>query len=147
MARYRSILAFVLVIITSFLVSCGNPNPTVQGPLYTDLQLEQIQRSVADIQSLRDRMLELPPMVQDQEWNDVITFIHGPLGELRARMSRLARTLVPKSQKAAQDAAREVFEHLNDIDLAAQNRDSAQALRSYNEALRDFETFFNLLPS
>jgi photosystem II protein PsbQ len=147
MARYRSILAFLLVIVTTFLVSCGNPTPTAKGPLYTTTQLEQIQQSTDDIQSLRDRMLEIPPLVQKEDWVDVISFIHGPLGELRAKMSRLARSLTPKAQKPALDAARDVFEHLNEIDSAAQTRDPAKALKNYNEALKDFQTFFDLLPS
>ncbi|NJO80385.1 MAG: photosystem II protein PsbQ [Cyanobacteria bacterium RM1_2_2] len=147
MARYRSILAFFLVIITTFLVSCGNPTPTAKGPLYTTAQLEQIQQSAEDIQRLRDRMLEIPPLVQEENWVDVISFIHGPLGELRAKMSRLARSLTPKAQKTALDAARDVFEHLNAIDSAAQARDTAKALSNYNEALKDFQTFFDLLPS
>lgn len=147
MARYRSILAFILVIITTFLVSCGNPTPTAKGPLYTTTQLEQIQQSAEEVRRLRDQMLEIPPLVQQQQWGDVISFIHGPLGELRIKMSQLARSLTPKAQKTAQDAARDVFEHLNEIDTAAQARDTAQALRNYNEALRDFQTFFDLLPS
>lgn len=147
MARYRSILAFLLVIITTFLVSCGNPTPTAKGPLYTSAQLEQIQQSAEGIQRLRDQMLEIPPLVQKENWVDVISFIHGPLGELRVKMSRLARNLTPKAQKPALDAARDVFEHLNEIDSAAQTRDTTKALKNYNEALKDFQTFFDLLPS
>ncbi|WNZ21871.1 photosystem II protein PsbQ [Leptolyngbya sp. NK1-12] len=147
MARFRSILAFVLVIVTTLLMSCGNATPTAKGPLYTDAQLEQIQRYSEEVQTLRDRMLEIPPLVQQQQWNDVESFIHGPLGELRIRMSRLARSLTPKVQKDALAAAKEVFEHLNAIDEAAQERDSVKALRNYNQALQDFESFFQFLPS
>ncbi|MCU0526702.1 MAG: photosystem II protein PsbQ [Elainella sp. Prado103] len=147
MARYRSILALILVMITTFLVSCGNPAPKIKGPLYSTTQLEQIQRYTEDVQVLRDQMLEIPPLVQQQKWVDVGSFIHGPLGELRVRMSRLARTLVPKEQEKALAAAKEVFEHLNAIDEAAQTRDTTKALSNYNEALRDFETFFGLIPS
>jgi photosystem II protein PsbQ len=147
MARFRSILAFVLVVITTLLVSCGGATPTAKGPLYTDTQLEQIQRYTEDVQTLRDRLLEIPPLVQQQEWNDVESFIHGPLGELRVKMSRLARSLAPKAQKQAVAAAKEVFEHLNAIDEAAQERDTIKALRNYNQALQDFEAFFQLIPS
>lgn len=147
MARYRSILAFILVIITTLLVSCGNPTPTAKGPLYSTAQLEQIQRYTKDIQTLREQMLELPPLIQQQEWTDVESFIHGPLGELRAKMSRLARSLTPKAQKGTLDAAQEVFEHLIAIDEAAQTRDTNKALRNYNQTLQAFEAFFQLIPS
>jgi photosystem II protein PsbQ len=147
MARFRSILAFVLVIITTLLVSCGSPSPTAKGPLYSSAQLEQIQRYADEVQAFQDQLQALPPLVQQQEWNEVISFIHGPLGELRATMSRLARSLTPKAQPDALKAAREVFKHLNGIDEAAQARDVTKALKNYNEALRDFESFFQLIPS
>ncbi|MEA5597442.1 photosystem II protein PsbQ [Rivularia sp. UHCC 0363] len=145
MARYRSILTFVLVILAAALVSCGGP-PVAQGPLYSTAQLEQIQRYSTDIQTLRDRMDELSPLIEAEQWNDVGSFIHGPLGELRVRMARLARSLEPKAQKTAQSSAKEVFEHLIAIDEAAQTRDFDKATRNYREALRDFDAFFQLLP-
>lgn len=147
MVRFRSILAFVLVIIATFLVSCGNATPTAKGPLYTTAQLEQIQQSAEDIQTLRDRLVELPPLIQSKQWTDVESFIHGPLGELRARMSRLARSLEPKSQKTAANAAKEVFKHLTAIDEAAKAGDTTKALFNYNQALLDFDAFFQLIPS
>ncbi|HEY9699182.1 MAG TPA: photosystem II protein PsbQ [Trichocoleus sp.] len=147
MLRYRSILTLILVAITTLLISCSNPTPTVEGPLYTSAQLEQIQKYTDDLQIFRDRMLELPPLVQKDAWTDVASFIHGPLGELRATMSRLARTLEPTKQKQALTASKEVFEHLILIDEASQSRDRTKALRNYNEALKDFDAFLNLIPS
>lgn len=118
-----------------------------KGPLYSAAQLEQIQHYAEDVQVLRDRMLELPPLVQQQKWTDVESFIHGPLGELRVRMSRLARALVQKEQPKALAASKEVFEHLILLDEAAQARDATKAFRNYNEALRDFDAFLELIPS
>ncbi len=146
MRRFRSILALCLVLVTTLLVSCGSPTPVAKGPLYSDLQLTQIQKSAADIQELRDRLIELPPMIQANKWVDVGTFIHGPLGELRAKMARLSRTLVPKAQDSAAKAAKDVFGHLNAIDEAAQAQDIQKALKNYNEALKDFDAFFNVIP-
>ena len=147
MLRYRSILTLILVAITTLLISCSNPTPTVKGPLYSSAQLEQIQKYTGNLQEFRGRMLELPPLVQREKWSDVASFIHGPLGELRPTMSRLARTLEPKSQKQALDASKEVFEHLILIDEASQTRDRTKALRNYNEALKDFDAFLELVPS
>lgn len=147
MARYRSILALILAAITSFVVGCGSPTPTAKGPLYTTAQLEQIQHAADDIQALRDQLLELPPLIQQKEWIEVESFLHGPLGELRAKMSRLSRSLTPKAQQGALDAAKEVFEHLVAIDEAAQASDVNKALKNYNQALQDFEAFFELIPS
>jgi photosystem II protein PsbQ len=147
MRRYRSVLTLILAAITVLLVSCGSPSEKVKGPLYTTAQLEQIQRSVEDVQQLRDRMLELPPLIQQQQWTEVESFIHGPLGELRAKMSRLARTLAPDAQTTALTSAKEVFGHLILIDEAAQARNTNKALLNYNEALKDFDAFFQSVPS
>ncbi|MBD2060180.1 photosystem II protein PsbQ [Oculatella sp. FACHB-28] len=146
MIRYRSILAFVLAGIAAFLVSCSSP-ATTAAPTYTEAQLAQIERYSADVQELRDRLLEIPPLVQAQRWRDVETFIHGPLGELRFRMGNLARSLDPKVQPEARAAAQEVFEHLIAIDEAAKARDNRKALSNYNGALADFETFLKLVPA
>ncbi|MCU0566354.1 MAG: photosystem II protein PsbQ [Oculatellaceae cyanobacterium Prado106] len=147
MSRFRSILALVLVAMTVFLVSCGGA-PVAKGPLYSEAQLEQIQTYAAGVNSLRDRFLELPPLVQKGDWTEVDSFLHGDLGELRARMARLARSLAPKdTQTAALDAAKEVFVHLNEMDEAVQTREVTKALKNYNAALKDFDAFLEFIPS
>lgn len=147
MARYRSILAFILAGISAFLVSCGSPNTAVKPPTYTAAQLEQIQESTANLQVLRDRLLEIPPLVQRKRWRDVETFIHGPLGELRSQMSRITRNLAPDVQTQAQQAAKGLFGHLENIDEAARALDARKALSNYNAALEDFDAFLKLIPS
>ncbi|HIK57404.1 MAG TPA: photosystem II protein PsbQ [Synechococcales cyanobacterium M55_K2018_004] len=146
MKRYRSLLAVVLAAIATFLFSCSSPQVTAKGPTYTPEQFAQIQSYREDLQVLRERMLEIPPLVQKGDWVDVQTFIHGPLGELRFRMNKLARLLEPQAQKQALQVSRDVFGHLNEIDLAAQTTDARKALLNYNEALKDFDAFLKLIP-
>lgn len=147
MSRFRSILALALAAITVFLVSCSGA-PVAKGPLYSDAQLEQIRVYTAGVDQLRDRLLELPAKVQAEDWTEVSSFIHGDLGELRTRMSGLARNLAPqKTQTAALAAAKNVFGHLNEIDEAATERDPSKALKNYNAALEDFEVYLKYLPS
>jgi photosystem II protein PsbQ len=147
MFRFRSILALALAAITVFLVSCSGA-PVAKGPLYSDAQLEQIQVYKAGVDTLRDRLLELPAKVQAEDWTEVSSFIHGDLGELRTRMSGLARNLAPKkTQTAALAAAKDVFGHLNEIDEAATERNPSKALKNYNAALQDFEVYLKYLPS
>lgn len=147
MSRFRSILALALAAITVFLVSCSGA-PAAKGPLYSDAQLEQIRVYTAGVDQLRDRLLELPAKVQAEDWTEVSSFIHGDLGELRTRMSGLARNLAPqKTQTAALAAAKNVFGHLNEIDEAATERDPSKALKNYNAALEDFEVYLKYLPS
>jgi len=47
MARYRSILSLIIVIVATFLVSCGSP--TVKALTYTAAQIEQIQQYVLSL--------------------------------------------------------------------------------------------------
>lgn len=146
MKGFRSVLMLLVAAIAIFLVSCGG-QPVAKGPLYTTEQLAQIETSLETVQELRDRMLEIPVLVQKGDWNDVQAYIHGPLGELRFKMSTLARQLRPeKAQTEALQAARDVFEHLNIIDEATVTNDRIKALKNYNEALRDFDVFLNLIP-
>jgi photosystem II protein PsbQ len=146
MRRYRAILSVLFAAIAVFLVSCSAPTQTAKGPIYTPEQIAQIQIYVADVQEMRDRLLAIPPLVQQRKWVDVQSFIHGPLGEMRIRMTRLARSLEPKVQKNALQAAKDVFEHLILIDEATQTGDDRKALLNYNLALQDFDTFLKYVP-
>lgn len=150
MIRFRSLLTVILTVAIALFCISSHPAMaarTPSPPAYTATQLEQIQRYATDVETLRDRLLELPTLIQQEKWVDVKSLIHGPLGELRARMARLARSLDPKAQKTAQKAAKEVFEHLVTIDEAATARSTTKAFRDYNEVLKDLDTFFGLLPS
>lgn len=150
MVRFRSLLTVILTVAIAFQIISVHPAAAARPasrPTYTPAQLEQIQRYATDVDELRDRLVELPTLIQQERWVDVKSLIHGPLGELRARMFRLARNLDPSAQKTAQKAAKEVFEHLVAIDEAANLRNTTKAFRDYNEALKDLDTFFGLLPS
>lgn len=145
--RFRSILALVLVVISTFLVSCSSPKEVVKKVTYTPAQVEQIQHYVADIQELRDRMLRIPPLVQREDWSGVKSIIHGPLGDLRFKMINVSRLLDPTAQEDARTSSKEIFGHLVKIDEAAQVQDKSKALKNYNDALADFDAFLKLIPN
>ncbi|MEB3336907.1 MAG: photosystem II protein PsbQ [Leptolyngbyaceae bacterium] len=148
MTRYRSTLTLILVLITVFVVSFASPTFAAKAPTtYTPEQISQIQNAGSDVQAFRDRMPELANFIENREWMEVRSLIHGPFGELRTKMSRLARTLLPDAQKVALEASKNVFGHLEEIDEAAGDRDYRQAIRNYSEALKDFDTFFKALPN
>lgn len=144
----RSLLALLLVSLIVFssggvAIAAKSSSPV---STYTPAQLEQIKRYLGDVETLRERMLKIPGYVQRKRWNDVQTYIHGPLGELRQTMLRLTRTLALDVQPQAQEAAKDIFGHLIKIDEAARLEDSRKALQNYNGAIEDFETYLNLLP-
>ena len=146
MVRYRSILSLILVIVTTFLVSCGSPTTASVPPTYTAAQIEQIQNYVPKIMTYRDRMKETPTLVQRRDWINLSNFVHGPLGELRLQMTYVGRKLLPQDQKKAQQLTRDFFDQLVKIDSAAEAADANKATLNYREALADLDKFIQLIP-
>lgn len=146
MRRYRSIVALMLALVTTCLVSCGSPAATTPPPAYTTQQVEQIQRTVSSLSEVREKMPVLKTKINNRDWVNVATYIHGPLGNLRKTMSYLTRQLLPQEQKAASEAANDLFEHLQKIDTASQSRNYELAIKNYQEALIDFDRFLKLIP-
>lgn len=147
MLRYRSILSLILIIVATFLVSCGSPTAAKVSQTYTATQIEQIQEYAPDIQALRDRMnSELRSLVQRRDWIDVSNFIHGPLGELRLKMTYVTRNLLLKDHDQAREATRDLFDHLVKIYQAAEQGNAQKATLNYQEALADIDTFLQLVP-
>jgi photosystem II protein PsbQ len=135
MIRHRSILALILAFVAVVLVSCSSPT-AAKPPTYTSTQLEQLETYRSDLAVMRDRFPELATLITQQQWTSAKNFIHGPLGELRRKMSLVSRNLLP-----------DIFNHLVKIDQAADETDYTTAIRNYNEVVQDIEAFFNLIPS
>lgn len=146
MTRYRSLLIGILVVVATFLVSCGGPKATAVPPTYTDAQITQIQRALPGVLTLRDRLNTLEFLIQDQNWTDISTYIHGPLGELRQKLSYLTHELLPADQKATSAAAKKLFGHLEAIDVAASEREYAVALQNYKAARRELDDLLQRVP-
>lgn len=149
MSKFRSLLSLLLVAIAVLLLNSGDAiaaKKVAQPPSYTPEQLEQIEKYAGDIEELRQRMLDIPQYVRQKRWRDIETLVHGPLGELRAKMGNLTRNLTPDLQASAREASKDVFGHLVKIDEAARENDSRKLLTNYNGALEDFETFLGYIP-
>ncbi|MCL2931401.1 MAG: photosystem II protein PsbQ [Trichodesmium sp. MAG_R03] len=144
MLNKRSIVAWVIALLVAFLASCGSPTPP---PTYSDAQLQKIELSAIRIQTLRDRMDELESLIQQGEWVNIRTFIHGPLGDLRSKTNYLTQSLLlPKDKTPVLNAAKKIFDDLENIDVAAAQGNTNQALSNYKEAVADFDTFLDLVP-
>jgi photosystem II protein PsbQ len=145
MSLFRPLISLLLVFISVFVVSCGDGSQA-KPPTYSAAQLAQIQATNKNVTALTDRLPELATLIQERDWNDVKSFIHGPLGEIRTRMSGLSRELLPGSKEQALAISKEIFVHLNKIDEAANNNDYKVAIRNYGEALKDIASFQKLIP-
>lgn len=146
MVRSRSILSLILAIVAVFLVSCSSPTAAKLPQTYTPVQIEQIQEYLPDIISLRNRMSEIPIMIQRRDWIGVRNFIHGPLGELRLKMTYVTRNLLPSQQKAAREVTRQLFDDLVKVEQAIEESNTQGAVRNYQATLADINKFLELVP-
>ncbi|WP_346292114.1 photosystem II protein PsbQ [Sphaerothrix gracilis] len=145
MTWYRSFTSLLIAAIAVLTISCSSAQQAA-APTYTSTQIEQIQAYSPRVVALRERIPELKAYIQDQDWINVQTFVHGPLGELRARMNRLARQLLPQDQAKANELAKDLYNHLVAIDEAAVARNISVAKRQYQQAIEDFDAFLELVP-
>lgn len=142
---YRSLLAVMLTLVMTLLASCSSPTVT-KPPTYTPDKIAQIQKYASTVTDLRETMPTLATSIQNRDWTDVGSFIHGPLGELRQKMSYLTRELLPQDQKAAREAAQDLFTRLESIDLATESGNYQKAVDNYRLAIKDFDAFLQLIP-
>jgi photosystem II protein PsbQ len=149
MVAYRSFLALVIAFVAMVLISFTSPAEAkvkAKLPTYTAEQVAEIQGYASDVAAMRDRMVELQSLIQAEDWTFTRNFLHGRLGELRVKMSAIARHLLPDAQKPAQQIVKQVFDGLNDIDAAAQAKNYKAAIRGYGIVMSGFGEFFKLVP-
>jgi photosystem II protein PsbQ len=145
MSFFRPLISILLVFVSVFVVSCSDGSQA-KAPTYSAEQIAQIQLANKGLTALSGRLPELATMIQERDWNNVKSFIHGPLGDIRTRMAGLSRELLPGSKEQALAVSKEIFVHLNKIDEAASANDYKIAIRNYGEAIKDLETFSSLIP-
>ncbi|MEM6836763.1 MAG: photosystem II protein PsbQ [Cyanobacteria bacterium P01_C01_bin.120] len=143
--RWRSLTGVILALVATCLVGCGGAQ--VSGPAtYTNEQLAQIEILAPRATELRVLFPELEEFIQNKDWVNISSFIHGPLGELRVRLNRLAIRLSPPDTKQAKYYAEEVAKHLEKLDAAAGAYNQVEAGNQYRQALDDLDAFIALIP-
>ncbi len=145
MTRPRSFFALMMAFMMAFLVSCSSVEAKVPTT-YTAAQIQQIQRYAPTLTEFRSRMDNLGTLIQNRNWIDTVTYIHGPLGDLRNTMRAVSGTLLPQSQQKAVDLTKSLFGDLVEIDNAAKANDYAKVTASYQTAVNHFENFLQLIP-
>ncbi|WP_016952204.1 photosystem II protein PsbQ [Anabaena sp. PCC 7108] len=146
MVPQRSIFSLILVLLATFLISCGGPSVATAPPTYTPAQVVKIQAYVPDIQVVRDRSEELKSLIKDGEWINVGNFIHGPITEARLNMTYIIPNLLPQDQAKARQITKDLLTHLVKIDQAATVGNTSLALSNYKETVADFDKFLQLIP-
>ncbi len=146
MGRFRPLLGILLAIAATCLVACGGPAAKIPTT-YTPAILQQVELYTPAVAALRDRFPELEGYIQTKDWGNVQSFIHGPMGEMRSRVNRLANSLLTKDKPQAQAIAQELYTHLERLDEAAATNQQVIAGQEYRNALDDFDSFLSLVPT
>ncbi len=146
MKPIRSLLALLLIGLTTFLTGCGGA--MVQAPpTYTPEKIAAIDRAIAPIEAVRDRLPELEGYVAKNDWNNVGSFLHGPLGGLRATLGYLDRSLLlEKDQAVATDLAESLFNDIERLDAAASEGVPNFATEALAALEKDFEVYLDYIP-
>lgn len=147
MIRLRSILPLILALVTTFLVSCGGN--VVQPPAsYTADTISQLERPTeAIVESRNELESRVGNLIAQQNWLDIESFIHGPLGELRHDMSFVARNLLPQDKTKAKALADDIFGHFERMDAAIKDKQYSLVSKNYQEVLTDLDAFIDLIPT
>ena len=97
------------------------------------------------LQVLSDRFDRLEKFVYAEKWVDVITYIHGPFGEIRRELRTIASQLSKPQQASANDLANDLFKNFVQLDNAAKGKDAIAAENAFKNSLQNFEAIANLV--
>ncbi|MBL1209852.1 photosystem II protein PsbQ [Geminocystis sp. GBBB08] len=147
MRLLRPILSLVLVLVTTLLVSCSSPTQAKIPTVYTPEKIAQLQPYREPIALARKNMATLKEFIDAENWVNIRTFIHGPLGGLRQEIASTSNKLLKKDQPVAENLGKELFKHFEIIDVAAKDRNASLVKEQYNEAIKDFDAYLNLIPT
>lgn len=146
MKIFRRFISLVLVLVATLLVSCSSSTKAKIPTTYSPEKIAQLQTYVEPVNVAREKMNTLKTLIENKNWVDTRSFIHGPLGQLRQDMSILSRKLLPKDQGNAEKLAQELFQDIERLDAAAKDRNINMAASQYFQAAKDFDSFLDLIP-
>ncbi|WP_434684330.1 photosystem II protein PsbQ [Pseudanabaena minima] len=125
---------------------------TLLAPVFTQPAIAQtgskaaaLTASSEKLQVLSDRFDRLEKFVYAQKWNDIITYIHGPFGEIRRELRLIASQLSKTEKETANSLANNLFKNFVILDNAAKDRDAIAAENAFKNALQDFESIVDLV--
>jgi photosystem II protein PsbQ len=147
MKRLRSILPIFLAAFAILLVSCGG-NVAKAPPVYTPEKIAEIQRYMTPVYTARERMPELAEYIEEEDWGNVDSFIHGPLGGLSSPMGYINRSVVlAKDRPALEELYESFYDDIERLDAAAQTQVYSFAIAEYKTTLKDFDAYIDLIPT
>jgi photosystem II protein PsbQ len=145
--NYWAVFKQVVIVFCVMLALVG----TLFAPVLTQPAIAQTKSQIAiraastqKLQLLNDRFDRLEKFVYAEKWNDVITYIHGPFGEIRRELRMIAGQLGKTQKETANDLANNLFKNFVKLDIAANEKDAIAAEKVFKNALQDFEEIVKL---
>lgn len=145
MKIFRSLFSLVLVAVATVLVSCGSPEAAAP-PTYTPEKIQKITTYRIPVDAAQENMATLGEFIQDQDWVNTRSYIHGPLGFLRRDFRYLSDALLPDDAEEAKEISEDIFLRLENIDAAAKEKDGKTVSSEYIKAIADFDSYLELIP-
>jgi photosystem II protein PsbQ len=87
----------------------------------------------------------LETYVFDNNWQEIRTFIRGPLGEVRREVAQIQRTLNPSQRSALKASASKFFNDLIDLDFAALNQNPERTEAAFRSLRNDLNQMLDSL--
>jgi len=145
MKIFRPILSLILVLATTILVSCSGSTASAP-PTYTPDKLQKIATYRIPLDVARQRIPELGQYIDQEDWVNADNFLHGPLGLIRRDLTYLSKALLPDEQEPALDMAKDIFNHLQNVDAAVSDNNYSVASSQYQEMVSDLDIYTSLIP-
>lgn len=145
MKIFRPILSLILVLATTVLVSCSGPAASAP-PTYTPEKLQRITTYRIPLDVARQRIPELGQYIDNEDWVNADSFLHGPLGLIRRDLTYLSKALLPDEQEPALEVAKDIFKHIENIDAAVDEKNYNVAIKQYKEMVSDLDAYSSLIP-
>ena len=146
MSIIRSIFPLILVLITTLLVSCSSPAANTPSS-YSAEQIEEIQTFLTPVQKFRERIEDVETLLDQENWVDIRSLIHGPLGDLRRDLRYLTGSLLPQEQKQVKKISKQMFIDIEKVDAAAKEQNSDRAIEQYDRTIQDFDRLLDKIPT
>lgn len=131
MRRWRSLLLLAILTLGLWLGSLP-----VQAAAALPRELQQLEQHVERLQSLVDA----------EDWLEIRSYIHGPMGLTRKTLTSLANTLPQQQKREMLRLAKEMGRSLEELDFAAKAYDQPEveaAQAKVRKTLQELKALFS----
>lgn len=144
MKIYRSILVVLLVVATWFAFSLSKPASMAMDNRLYNPDAPQIQKSKEKLASLQIQILELQPLIENRNWDEVQSFIRGPLGDFEIRLNSLKNSSVLSSNRKVDININRVSRSLSKLYSSARVGNYQQSVDSFQAFIDEFDDLLSL---